>query len=82
MIGAGLILFVFQWQAYLWPLLIAPDPAKKVAPAVIAHFAGEHGVDFGAIFAGSVVTAVVPLLVLLFFQRFFTQSITASGVKG
>jgi ABC-type glycerol-3-phosphate transport system permease component len=82
LVGAGLILFVFQWQAYLWPLLIAPDPSKKVAPVAIAQFAGEHGVDFGGIFAGAVVTAMVPLLVLLFFQRYFTESITGSAVKG
>ncbi|MCU1671945.1 MAG: hypothetical protein JWN77_58 [Frankiales bacterium] len=82
MVGAGLILFVFQWQAYLWPLLIAPDASKRVAPVAIAQFAGEHGVDFGAIFAGAVVTAALPLLVLLFFQRYFTQSLAATGVKG
>ena len=82
LIGAGLILFVFQWQSYLWPLLIAPDPSKRVAPVAIAQFASEHGVDFGAIFAGSVVTALLPLLVLLFFQRYLTQSVTQTGVKG
>jgi multiple sugar transport system permease protein/putative chitobiose transport system permease protein len=82
LIGAGLILFVFQWQAYLWPLLIAPDPEMKVAPVAIAQFAGQQGVDFGAIFAGATMTAVVPLLVLLFFQRYFTQSVSSSGVKG
>jgi putative chitobiose transport system permease protein len=82
LIGAGLILFVFQWQAYLWPLLIAPDASKRVAPVAIAQFAGEHGVDFGAIFAGAVVTALIPLLVLLFFQRYFTQSVVQTGVKG
>jgi multiple sugar transport system permease protein/putative chitobiose transport system permease protein len=48
----------------------------------IAQFASEHGVDFGAIFAGSVLTALVPLLVLLFFQRYFTQSVAQTGVKG
>ncbi len=82
LIGAGLILFVFQWQSYLWPLLIAPDPDMKVAPVAIAQFAGQYGVDFGRIFAGAVMTAVVPLLILLFFQRYFTQSLTSSGVKG
>jgi putative chitobiose transport system permease protein len=82
LIGAGLILFVFQWQAYLWPLLIAPDPEMKVAPVAIAQFAGQQGVDFGAIFAGATMTALVPLLVLLFFQRYFTQSVSASGLKG
>ncbi len=82
MIGAGLILFVFQWQAYLWPLLIAPDEEMRVAPVAIAQFSGQYGVNFGRIFAGSVLTALLPLLVLLFFQRYFTQSLTASGVKG
>ncbi|MGK5677714.1 carbohydrate ABC transporter permease [Actinoplanes sp. URMC 104] len=82
LIGAGLILFVFQWQAYLWPLLIAPDPNMTVAPVAIAQFAGQQGVDFGAIFAGTVLTALVPLLILLFFQRYFTQSVSSSGVKG
>jgi multiple sugar transport system permease protein/putative chitobiose transport system permease protein len=82
LIGAGLILFVFQWQSYLWPLLIAPDPSMKVAPVAIAQFAGQYGVDFGRIFAGSVLTAIVPLIVLLFFQRYFTQSVATSGVKG
>ena len=82
MIGAGLIIFVFQWQAYLWPLLIAPDPNMKVAPVAIAQLAGEHGVDFGGIFAGCVITTAVPLVALLFFQRYFTQSVTASGLKG
>jgi putative chitobiose transport system permease protein len=82
LIGAGLILFVFQWQSYLWPLLIAPDPQYRVAPVAIAQLAGEHGVDFGGIFAGAVVTAAVPLAILLFFQRYFTQSLSSSGIKG
>jgi putative chitobiose transport system permease protein len=81
LIGAGLILFVFQWQSYLWPLLIAPEPSMKVAPVAIAQFSGQFGVDFGRIFAGAVLTAVVPLLILLFFQRFFTQSLSATGGK-
>jgi putative chitobiose transport system permease protein len=42
----------------------------------------QQGVDFGATFAGVTMTALVPLLVLLFFQRYFTQSVTASGLKG
>ena len=82
LIGAGLILFVFQWQAYLWPLLIAPRTEMKVAPVAIAQFAGQQEVDFGQIFAGATLTALVPLLVLLFFQRYFTQSVSATGVKG
>src|SRR5699024_6965401 len=51
LIGAGLVLFVFQWQSFLWPLLVAPAPQVRVAPVAIADFAQETGVDFGQMFA-------------------------------
>jgi putative chitobiose transport system permease protein len=79
LISAGLILFVFQWQAFLWPLLIAPDPDYKVAAVAIADFAGEHSTDFGAMFAGTILVSFVPLIILLVFQRYFTSSIAATG---
>ncbi len=82
LVGAGLLLFVFQWQAYLWPLLIAPDPQYILAPIAIANYAGEHSVQYGAIFLAGIITAVVPLTVLLATQKFFTQSIATSGSKG
>lgn len=81
-ISAGLILFVFQWQAFLWPLLIAPDPDHKVAAVAIADFAGEFLTDFGAMFAGAVFVCFVPLIALLVFQRYFTSSLAATGTQG
>lgn len=81
MVGAGLILFVFQWQSFLWPLLIAPAPAPRVAPVAIADFAQESGVDYGQMFAAATLTAAVPLLLLLIFQRQFTNSLASSGSK-
>src|SRR5699024_8013854 len=58
LVSAGLVLFIFQWQAFLWPLLIAPDPDMQVAPVAIAKFAGENYVHFGAMFAGALLTAL------------------------
>lgn len=81
LVGAGLIIFVFQWQSFLWPLLVAPSPSRKVASVAIADFAQEMGVDFGQMFAGSVLTAAVPLILMLVFQRQFTGSLAASGSK-
>ncbi len=81
LVGAGLILFVFQWQSYLWPLIIAPSPAMKVSPIAIADLAGEAEIDFGAMFAGALLTAALPLILLLVFQRQFTRSLAASGAK-
>ncbi|CAM2152163.1 multiple sugar transport system permease protein [Pararobbsia alpina] len=81
LISAGLILFVFQWQAFLWPLLIAPDPSYKVAAVATADFAGQFSTDFGSLFAATVIVSIVPLIVLLVFQRYFTASMATSGTK-
>ena len=81
LVGAGLILFVFQWQAYLWPLLIAPAPDYKVAAVAIADFAGQFDVDYGQMFAGTLCVALVPMIVLLVLQRYFTASVASSGSR-
>ncbi len=81
LIGAGLILFVFQWQAYLWPLIIAPAPDYKVAAVAIAQFSDFYGTNYSLIFAGSFFISIIPMLVLVVFQRFFAASIAASGSK-
>lgn len=44
---------MFQWQAYLWPLLIATESDMLVGSIAIARMFGEDTTDYGAIFAGS-----------------------------
>ena len=81
LIGAGLMLFLGQWQAYVWPLLIGTDPGKQLAPIALANLKGQFTVDFGQIFAGSLVLTAIPMVLLLGFQRSFMQSIAATGTK-
>jgi putative chitobiose transport system permease protein len=81
LIGAGLILFVFQWQSFLWPLLIAPDPDYKVAAVAIADFAGQFNVEFGTMFGAAVFISMIPLTILLVFQKYFVSSFASSGLK-
>jgi ABC-type glycerol-3-phosphate transport system permease component len=81
-ISAGLILFVFQWQAYLWPLIIAPAPEYKVAAIAIAQFSDIFGVNYSLIFAAAFFISLIPMIVLVVFQRYFTASVAASASKG
>jgi multiple sugar transport system permease protein/putative chitobiose transport system permease protein len=81
LVSAGILIFVFQWHAYLWPLLIATTPHLIVAPVALASFAGQFDVDFGQMFAGATLTAAVPLVVVLALQRYFTHSLAATGGK-
>ena len=82
MVGAGIIIFVFQWQAYLWPLLVTTDPSMDVGSVALARLFGQYGVDWGMLFAGAAVLCLVPAVILLAFQRTFAESVVGSAVKG
>ena len=82
LIGAGFTLFLFQWGAYLWPLLIGTEPDKVLGPISLANLRGQFRVDFGAIMAGAFLLTLVPLILLLIFQRHFIASLAATGNKG
>jgi len=81
LISAALILFVFQWQAYLWPLLIAPVPQYKVAAVAIAQFSSQYDVNYSLIFAAALFISLIPMVVLTFFQQYFSASVAATGGK-
>ncbi len=82
LIGSGMMLFLFQWQAYLWPILLTSDPEQDVAPVSIARNFSNIKVDYGTTFAETVVIAVIPAIVMLTVQRFFIQSLAMTGGKG
>jgi ABC-type glycerol-3-phosphate transport system permease component len=81
LVSAGLILFIFQWQAYLWPLLIAPAPDYKVAAVAIAQFSTTFEVRYDLIFAAAFVISLIPMITMVVVQRFFSASIAATGGK-
>ncbi|MFG1704372.1 carbohydrate ABC transporter permease [Nonomuraea sp. M3C6] len=81
LVSAGLTLFIFQWQSYVWPLLIGTDAGHQLAPIALANMRGQFTIDYGQLFAGSIVLTVIPLLIILRFQRHFTQSIATTGLK-
>ena len=81
LIGAGLTLFLFQWHAFVWPLLIGSDSDHTLGPIALANFTGRFSVDYGLLFAGAVVLIVIPLVIILSLQRYFIQSVSTSGIK-
>lgn len=81
LIGSGLILFMFQWQAYLWPLLIASDSSMDLAPVALGKQLGQFDFEFGQMFAGSVAVSLIPALILFPLRRFLEQTIKSTGGK-
>lgn len=81
-ITAGLMLFMDQWNSYLWPLLMARSKDIRTIQIALSSFTTEHKTAWSALYAGSMFAALVPLSLFLPLQKYFVQGITSSGIKG
>lgn len=81
-IAASLLLFVFQWESFLWPLIAVHSKSTTVIQIALANLQQQHNTLWTQIFAASSLAAIVPLLLLLPLQRYYVQGIVSSGVKG
>lgn len=81
LVNSALLIFLGQWTAYLWPLLVVTDADLQVAPVALAKTFAEHQANFGQMFAGAVLLSLVPAILLFGLQRFFGGQSMTSGEK-
>lgn len=81
-VTAGLMIFMDQWNSYLWPLLVARDQEIRTIQIALSSFKMERSTLWSCMYAGSVISAFIPLFLFLPFQKYFVQGITSSGIKG
>lgn len=84
---AALILFafVYHWNSYLWPLTVLQGNADQY-PIVISLSRllsyNRGAMNTGLVMAGATLAVLPPVILFVFLQRFFVDSIVATGVKG
>ena len=82
-VSFGMISASFQWNNFLWPLVMTDSVEKKPLSLGLAMFAMsyETGVQWSDVSAATVLVCA-PLLILFFvFQRQFMESFMHSGIK-
>ena len=73
--------FMYNWNDFLWPLVITTSTDMETLPAGLALFMGQHVVEYSLLCAGAAL-ALAPLIIAFFFaQRYFVQGITLGAVK-
>jgi ABC-type glycerol-3-phosphate transport system permease component len=76
-----LLSLMYQWNDFLWPLIVLRDPSLYTLPIGLQFLQGQYQTDYGALMAMTLIT-VGPLVVLfLVFQRWFVQGFATSGIR-
>ncbi|MCX7750143.1 MAG: sn-glycerol-3-phosphate ABC transporter permease UgpE [Candidatus Bipolaricaulota bacterium] len=71
------ILFVYGWNQYLWPLLITTDPRMNTIVIGIVKMLGtsEAMMDWNLVMATTVMALAVPVVVVLLLQRWLVKGL-------
>jgi multiple sugar transport system permease protein len=77
----GLFVFLWHWNDFLWPLVMAQSPEMQLLTTGIAGLMQEN-VPMSVGMAGAVVALAPIFVAYLFAQRYFTEGATMSGLKG
>jgi multiple sugar transport system permease protein len=81
---ATLGIFSFQnvFNDFVWPLVVTRSDSIKTIQVGLAQFRRELTTDWTLLMAGTMIATIPILIVFILGQRYFTQGIALSGIKG
>jgi multiple sugar transport system permease protein len=84
MITVGLFAFLASWNDFVAPLILLADDGKFTLPIALAALrSGNHGaIDYGALQAGTLVSAIPCMIVFLLLQRHYVRGFASGAFKG
>lgn len=80
-ISAGLVLFINQWESFLWPVLVTRSKEMYTVQLALGNFSTQYTKNWDQIFAGSIIAFLLPVAIIMPLQKFFSAGLTSSGVK-
>lgn len=82
LVTMSLFTFLFAWNDFLWPLLVANSEQMRTIQIGLQAFAGRYQTEWTYMMAGTVTATLLPVVFFLLAQRSFISGMTRSGLKG
>lgn len=83
MMALGILSFIYSWNAFLWPLVIArSDQDAWTVQIVLSTYLTAQTINLPMLFMGAAVGALPLVIVFLVMQRYIVQGVKLSGIKG
>jgi multiple sugar transport system permease protein len=78
----GMLTFMYNWNAYLWPLIVLTEQRVRTLPIILTWYSNQHADQLHLTMAASVLVVFPVLLVFMATQRWIVRGITLTGMKG
>jgi lactose/L-arabinose transport system permease protein len=76
--AATIIVFLANWNNYLWPLIVLSTPENKTVTLVVSALTSAYTPDYGMILFGTVLATLPTLIIFFVLQRQFVEGLTGS----
>ena len=76
-------MFLYAWNSFIWPLVSinVANADNFVLTLALQQLGGVAGESPNLLFAGIVLSVLVPFTVFAFAQRYFVENVATSGIK-
>jgi multiple sugar transport system permease protein len=82
LVAAGAFTFMLCWNEFVVAQVLNTKPGTTTLPPVIAGMNGQVNIDYSVIAASGFLGALPAVLLVLIFQKYMVQGLTAGSVKG
>lgn len=79
LVGVSIIMFVYAWNQYLWPLVIIDSQANQVTQVGLSLLQGDvqgGQLSWSLVMSGSMLTLLPPLVLMILFRKPLLETFT------
>jgi multiple sugar transport system permease protein len=77
----GTITFIGSWNAFLWPLVIAPDQNSWTVQIALSTFLTAQTINLPQLFIAASIAILPLVLMFVFLQRWIVEGVERSGIS-
>ena len=80
-VAVGALAFLMCWDEFMFALVFAQSDKAKMITVAVSEFGTKYGIDYGMTMTAGMVATIIPMLLVLFFQKYIVSGLTSGAVK-
>lgn len=80
-ITSAIFSFLYIWNDFFWPFLVANEPSLRVIQIGLQAFTGQYLTEWTYWMAGTVIASLPPVLIFIFGQKYYISGLSRTGLK-
>lgn len=77
----GIMTFQAGWNAFMWPMIVLNSDEMKTVQVGLAAFQYNYNTNYGPLMAGTIMATLPVLILFIFAQRNYVQSMADASIK-